>query len=145
MKVVSYINPFGDLVMETSMEILLDTNFILTCVKQHIYFDSIADEMFDEEILWIIPQDVLNELGNLKTKKGMKKEDKDAAGVSFEILKILNPKIIELPGNNPNVDSKIVNYILDTEIILATLDRDLKKRVKNRILTIRGKRRLEII
>jgi len=130
--------------METSMKILLDTNFILTCVKENIYFDSLANELFDEEISWIVPQDVLNELGNLKDKKGMKKEDREAANISFEILKMLNPEIIELSGKNPNVDIKIVNYIIDKEIILATLDRDLKKRVKNKILTIRGKKRLEI-
>jgi predicted nuclease of predicted toxin-antitoxin system len=57
----------------------------------------------------------------------------------------LNPKIVELPGKNPNVDIKIVNYIVDKDIILATLDKDLKNRIKNKILTIRGKSVLEII
>ncbi|MBT3642816.1 hypothetical protein HN604_01690 [archaeon] len=127
------------------MEILLDTNFVLTCVKQNIHFDSLANELFDEKITWIVAQDVLNELGNLKDRKGMKKEDREAASISFEILKMLEPEIIELPGKNPNVDIKLVNHIIDTEIVLATLDRDLKKRVKNKILTIRGKNSLEII
>jgi len=127
------------------MKILLDTNFIMTCIKQKLDFVSLAEEIFNESIEWIIPQDVLDELGNLKDKKGMKVADKNAAKLSFEILQTIRPKIVELPGKNPNVDIKIVNYIMDKKIILATLDKNLKNRVKNKILTIRGKKSLEIV
>ncbi len=127
------------------MKILIDTNFILTCMKQKIDFPNLADEIFDEKIEWIVPQDVLNELGILKDKKGMKVADKKAAEISFEILKKIDTKVVELEGKNPNVDIKIVNYIMGKKIILATLDRNLKERVKNKILTIRGKKMLEII
>jgi len=126
------------------MKILLDTNFILTCVKRKIDFERLANDIFDEEISWIVPQDVLNELGNLKDKKGIKVEDKLAAAVSFEVLQKLGSEIIDLPGRNPNVDIKIVNYILGKDIVLATMDKDLKGRVKNKILSVRGEKRLEI-
>ena len=127
------------------MKILLDTNFILTCVKQKIDIQETANNITSQPIEWIIPQDVLNELGNLKDRPGTKSVDKQAAALSFEIIKTLNPKIIDLLGRNPNVDIKIVNYILNTSIVLATLDKNLKSRVKNKILTIRGKKNLEII
>ena len=127
------------------MKIFLDTNFILTCVKQKIDFDNITNNLVDEPIEWIVPQEVLNELGNLKDKKNIKVKDKNAAKLSFEILQTINPKIITLRGENPNVDIKIVNYISGKQIILATLDKDLKNRVDNKILTIRNKKNLEII
>ncbi|MCK5321210.1 hypothetical protein KAJ38_01405 [Candidatus Pacearchaeota archaeon] len=127
------------------MKILLDTNFILTCVKQKIDFDSIANALLDEQIGWIVPQEVLNELGNLKDKKDIKINDKNAARLSFEILQTIKPEIIKLKGNNPNVDIKIVNYVSGKNIILATLDKNLKDRVSNKILTIRNKKNLEII
>jgi rRNA-processing protein FCF1 len=127
------------------MKILLDTNFVLTCAKQKIDFPNIAEELIDERIEWLIPQDVLNELGTLKDRTGMKQLDKDAAKLSFETIRNLNPKIIELPGENPNIDMKIVNYILNKNIILATLDKALKQRVTNKILTIRGKKNLTLI
>ena len=127
------------------MKILLDTNFILTTTKQKINIQEKANEIITEKIEWIVPQDVLNELGCLKDRAGMKTKDKQAAKLSFEILQNLKPKIIELPTQNPNVDIKIVNYILDKPIVLATLDKDLKSRVKNKILTIRGKKNLELI
>jgi len=127
------------------MDILVDTNFILTCVKQKIDFTTLADEIIDEKITWIVPQQVLNELGNIKDKKGTKKEDKKAAELSFEILQTLNPKIIELE-KNPNIDIAIVNHIINKPITLATLDRKLKQRVpNNKILTIRGKDHLELV
>ena len=126
------------------MKILLDTNFILTCVKQKIDFDNIANDLFDEPIEWIIPQEVLNELKSLKDKKKIKVRDKNAAKLSFEILQSINPKIVKLKGQNPNVDIKIVDYISRKRIILATLDKNLKDRVTNKILTIRNKKNLEI-
>ena len=126
------------------MKILLDTNFVLSCVKQGIDFGSLADKIFSEPIEWIVPQEVLDELGNLKDKVGMKVVDKRAAELSFEILRGLGAEIVEL-GRNPNVDIAIVKYIMGKDIVLATLDRDLKGRVDNKILTIRGKRNLELI
>ena len=32
------------------MKILIDTNFILTCMKQKIDFPNLAEELFDEKI-----------------------------------------------------------------------------------------------
>lgn len=127
------------------MKILLDTNFILTCVKQKLDIKEKISEVTSQSVKWIVPQDVLNELGNIKDKSGTKVADKQAASLSFEILQTLKPEIVELPGKNPNVDIKIVNYILDKPIVLATLDRGLKSRVKNKILTIRGKKNLELV
>ncbi|MCK4649677.1 hypothetical protein KAT36_00445 [Candidatus Pacearchaeota archaeon] len=127
------------------MKILLDTNFILTCTKQKIDFPEITNQITTEPIEWLVPQDVLNELGVLKDRTGIKIKDRNAAKLSFEIIQNLNPKIIQLPGKNPNIDIKIVNYIIDKPIILATLDKNLKSRVKNKILTIRGKKNLQIV
>ena len=127
------------------MEILLDTNFILTCVKEKIDFVSLADELIDEEIKWVVPQEVLNELGNIKDNPKVKGADKDAAKFSFEILQKLEPEIVELGGKNPNVDIRIVNYILDKPIVLATMDKGLKSRVNNKILTVRAGKKLGIV
>lgn len=129
------------------LKILLDTNFILTCVKQKIDFENFLNEKMDEKIEFLVPQQVLNELGNLKDRAGMKTIDKKAAELSFEYLRKMQnkPKIIQLKDNFQNVDIAIVNYLLGKNIILATLDKDLKQRVDNKILTIRGKKNLGFV
>ena len=116
----------------------------MTTMKQKIDFPNLADEIFSEPIEWVVPQQVLNELGNLKDRNGMKRKDRAAAGLGFDILQTINPEIVELQKNR-NVDIGIVNYIVGKDIILATLDRDLKNRIKNKILTIRNRKMLEII
>jgi rRNA-processing protein FCF1 len=128
------------------MEILLDTNFLLTSVREKVFFDSLADELFDESLEWVVPQEVLNELGNIKDTKGVGSRDRDAAKVCFEILQSLNPKIVDLGSRSPNVDMAIVNYLLDRpSMVLATLDKGLKGRVSNPILTLRGKKTLALV
>jgi len=127
------------------MQILLDTNFILTAVKQKIDIVDRITDITSESIEWIVPQDVLDELETLKDRHGMKIKDRFAARLAFDIMQTLNPVVIELSDKNPNVDIKIVNYIVNKPIVLATLDKNLKKRVGNRILTIRGKKKLEFV
>ncbi len=127
------------------MKILLDTNFILTCVKWNIDFDSRSNEIIDEDIEWIVPLEVLDELKFLKNRAGVRGANKESAGLGLDIVKNLGFKAIELGGKNPNVDMKIVDYINGKNIVLATMDKKLKSRVDNKILTIRGKNNLEIV
>ena len=126
------------------MKILLDTNFILTSVKQKIDFPSKANELFDEKVEFITPIEVLDELKKLSTRKGEKIKDKLSAQVALEFLKILKIKKIKLKSKD--VDDGIVSYLKEHKnIILATLDKQLKERVDNKILVIRGKKGLGII
>jgi rRNA-processing protein FCF1 len=124
------------------MKILLDTNFLLTCLKQKIDFESIAEERFSENIEWIIPLEITEELVKIKENKG-KTIDKNAADLALQLISKLKADKIKL--GNQKVDDGIVNYLnKNNEIVLATLDKDLKKRVKNRILTIKNKKSLGI-
>ena len=125
------------------MKILLDTNFILTCVKQKIDFFSLADELFDEKLIWVIPSEVLDELEQLSEKEGMRTEDKKAAGLSLKILR--GHKLKEIKLKDKNVDRGLAEYANTNEIVLATLDRELKKKARFGILTIRGKKNLALI
>ena len=127
------------------MDILLDTNFIITCVKQKIDFDRQINEVTDEKVNWIIPDDVLKEIEDIRNRTGIRVLDKMAAETAMDLIRIIDFKKIELKGKNPNVDVKIANYLKGKNVVLATMDKGLKSRVKNRILTIRGKKGLEII
>ena len=124
------------------MKILLDTNFILTCIKQKIDFENIAEEKISENVEWIIPIEITEELIKIKENKG-KTIDRNAANLALQLILKLKAERIKL--GNKKVDDGLVNYLdKNNEIVLATLDKNLKKRVKNRILTIKNKKSLGI-
>jgi len=108
---------------------LLDTNFIITCIKQKIdFFEELRFMGFEI----IIPDRVIDELKKLKQTLALKLLEKN------------NFKKIILIGKD--VDNSIINYAKkNPEIIIATLDKELSNKLKNRKIIIRGKKKLEII
>lgn len=121
-------------------KVLLDTNFILNCVRER--FD------FFEEILMmghriVIPKEVMAEIERLSRGARVKK-DRDVADLSLKILSVNDFDVISCPGKY--VDKGIVNFLMENpEFILATYDKELKRKVSNRVLVLRGKKKLEII
>ncbi len=120
----------------------MDTNFILACVKQKIDIINSVD-FLNEKVDWVVPREVLNELESLKDRKGIKFSDRNSAKVGLEIIALLEPEIIEI--KNPNVDKGIADYLSGKDILLATLDKELKKKVNNKKLVIRGKKKFEVV
>jgi len=125
------------------MEILLDTNFILTSVKQKVDFFSLANEQFDEKITWIVPFEVIEELKRLSNRKGERDIDKISAQIGLEMIKVISPQIVSI--KNKNVDEGIRNYVVGKDIVLATMDKELKEKVKNKILTICDVKSIKLI
>jgi rRNA-processing protein FCF1 len=125
------------------MDILLDTNFVIACVRQKIDFFSRASEVIEDNIKWIVPFEVMAELEEISKRKGEKTVDKNAATIGLEMIKVISPTIVNV--RNKNVDEGIRSYIEGKDIVLATLDRGLRKKIKNKILTINNEGLLEII
>ncbi len=115
------------------MKILLDTNFLLYCAKQKIDYTELSGNFF---VLTL----VIEELQKLK-EKARKKEDREAADLALQLLKNHKVKILKSKGD---ADQAIIEK--SENCIVATMDRELKKKLKGRarILTIRGKKNLEI-
>lgn len=111
---------------------LLDTNFILTCIKQKIdFFEDL--QFLGLKIL--IPIQVIREL------KGIKKPE---VKLSLKLLERNNFEEIDI--GKGHVDKKILEYVKNKpEILIATLDKELQKKLKNRKITIREEKKLEIV
>ena len=108
---------------------LLDTNFILSCIKQKIDF---FEELYLRGYQIIIPDKVIDELKKLKQTSALKLLEKN------------NFKEIILTGKN--TDNSIINYEnKNPDILIATLDKQLSDKLKNGKIIIRGKKKLEII
>lgn len=121
-------------------KVILDTSFILTCVKQKIdFFDYL--EMQGFQIL--IPKEVIGEIENI-TKSKKKLRFRNDAELAIKLLKKHKFKKISL--DSKNVDKGIIDFAKkDSDVIIGTLDSEIKKKAKNQKLVIREKKRLEIV
>tara|TARA_Y100000034_G_scaffold135448_1_gene207400 strand:- start:1124 stop:1507 length:384 start_codon:yes stop_codon:yes gene_type:complete len=124
--------------------VLLDTNFIITCVKQKIdFFEDI--KFMGMKIL--IPKQVINELKRIVNSK-KKLHNREDAVLSLKLLEKEKKcfRKIDLSKYGKNTDKMLKNFAeKNSGIIVATLDKELKKKIKNQKLVIRGKKKLEII
>ncbi len=136
------------------VQIILDTNFLITCIKQKIYFEEQIKELIPGAEI-TVPTQVKNELRKIAGDKGRKYkvEDREAASLALQITE--NMKIINLNGKY--ADRGIINYCeknsadsadKSSKIYVATIDEELIRKLKEQekvgIIRIRGKKRLVV-
>lgn len=110
-------------------KILLDTNFILTCIKQKIDF---FEELETQGFKILIPKQVIRELEGLKDTQ-----------LALNILKKNSFDNIDI--GKGHVDRRIEDFAKkDKNIIIATLDKEIKKNLENPKMVIKEKKRLVI-
>lgn len=116
------------------MKVLLDTNFILTCIKQKIDFLS-------EPYEFIIAEEVLKELEVLAKKE--KGKERDAVNLAIQIIEGANLPRVKL--HFKDVDKGLIRYAKDNNTIIATLDRRVKDKSGKNIMVIKDKKGIEVI
>lgn len=113
-------------------KIILDTSFILTTVKNKIDF---FENLLEYEVL--IPIQVIKELNGLKKSNPI-------AETCLRILEKNKFKKIDL--KNKSTDKGIINFAKENSAtIVGTLDREIKRKIKNKKIIIWDKKKLEII
>jgi rRNA-processing protein FCF1 len=121
-------------------KILLDTNFILTCIRNKIdFFNELKNQGFEI----ITPKQVIEEIKRIIESK-KKYKFREEAEISMKILN--KNKFSEINLQGKNVDKAIIKYALqNTNLIIATLDRVIKSKIKNKVMIIRNKKILMIL
>jgi len=118
--------------------VLLDTNFILSCVRNKIDF---VEELQLSGRKILLPIQVVDELKEIVKKK--KYKSKSEAEFALKLLGHSNFEKIDL--KEKYVDKGIRKFVeKNKSVIIATLDRELK-RPKNRNMVITRKKKIEII
>ncbi len=119
---------------------ILDTNFILSCAKQKIDF---LDEIKFIGLDILIPEEVLKEIEKIRDS-GRKLHFRENAELALKILNKGGFKKIRL--GTSDVDKGLMNLAeKNKDVIVATLDRELKRKIKKPKLVIRNKKKLELI
>jgi rRNA-processing protein FCF1 len=118
------------------MEIVLDTSFVLTCLKEGIDFLEAG-----EYGRLVLPIQVLEELDKLQEKPG---KEGDNVRLALDIIGKNKDKFKVIDLRKRYVDSGILNYVKDNKVIIATIDAELKRKLrgKAKILTIRARKKL---
>lgn len=121
-------------------KVVLDTSFILSCIREKIDF---LDEIFNIGLQAVVPEQVFGELKNVE-EKGEKLKYRDEANLAIRVLETGNVEKINL--GKGHVDKSLIKYANENaDIVLATLDKEIKDSVNNKILVVRAKKKLEIV
>lgn len=104
------------------VEVICDTSFLIHLATNRIKnLDNLDVEI--GQISFVVPQVVKNELFELE-KNSEKKQD-----VQSTINYIKNFKIIPILGSF--ADKELLDYVSKNRVIVATMDKELKKQIKN--------------
>ncbi len=104
------------------VEVICDTNFLIHLATRRIKnIDNLDVEI--GQITFVVPQVVKNELSEL-AKNPEKKQD-----IQSTLNYIKNFKIIPIIGTF--ADKELLDYVSNNKVIVATMDKELKKQIKN--------------
>jgi len=108
------------------MEVILDTNFIISCVKRKIDF---IDRLRGEGFKVLVPKEVIDELKDLRLN--VFHDDRVAIDFALEILNSKDIKKIKL--GHKQVDESLIE-MGNKGAYIATLDRAIRHSVPNKVL-----------
>jgi len=104
------------------VEVICDTNFLIHLATRRIKnIDNLNVEI--GQIIFTVPEVVKNELSKL-AKNPEKTKD-----IESTLNYIKNFKIISINGTF--ADKELLNYVSNNRVIVATMDKELKKQIKH--------------
>ncbi len=117
------------------MKIYIDTNFLVYAAKNKLEYIEAIDSIINEDYKLIVLSTVLEELKKLSLGNG---KDNQAARLALNIID-KNKEKIEIINTKALPDEFIAENIKE-EDILAGMDAQLAKKIKNKKLTIKNKK-----
>ncbi len=110
------------------MEAVLDSNFIISCLRRKIdFFDELTLMGFKP----VIPREVLQEIKDIRSRGGVSHEDRMAIDLVFQIIE--RRKIKKIGFGSGRVDEQLIRKGKEG-VYIATLDKGIQRRVPNRIV-----------
>jgi len=120
------------------MEVLLDANFIISCILKKIDFKSQLEE---KGFKIVVPREVIQELKDLKFRKGMSHEERTAINVALEIFS--SKKIKKIGFGENKVDDMLIKKGKEG-VYIATLDKEIKRQIPNKVIIIDAKKEIAL-
>ncbi|MEA1993191.1 MAG: hypothetical protein U9N35_02180 [Euryarchaeota archaeon] len=126
-----------DRIRNNTVTVILDTNFILSCLRFGIDFQEI-DVLIGKKYELFVPSNVIYELKNIK----LGGRDSILRKVALEIIDRYH--VLALRGD---VDTSILEFSRENNCVVCTNDRELRSSLRKRgipVIFIRSKNHLEL-
>jgi uncharacterized protein len=125
--------------MSTLKRIVLDTNFLMIPGELGVdIFEQLASLDFPYKLC--VYERTLTELENIIEKD--KRKYRTAARIARELIKAKN--IVVIAGDEP-VDEALVKLSQQRDVVIATQDQELKRRLSGPKLVLRQKKYLQLV
>jgi|TARA_Y100000310_G_scaffold51278_1_gene47272 rRNA-processing protein FCF1 len=119
---------------------LLDSSFLISAAKEKL---DLFEELQEYEIL--IPEQVITETFRI-AESNQSQKNKDAASLALKILHESKDNFKRIDLDDGHTDSQIVKYAEENpDILVATLDKEIKGKLKGRSLVIRQGSKVEVV
>ena len=110
------------------MEVILDSSFIISCVRDRIDF---LTQLEEQGFKVVIPREVMQEMKDLRNRKGSSHDERLAIDVALEMFS--NKKVKKVGIGKGKVDEALIKKG-KTGTYIATLDKEIKRQVPNRVV-----------
>lgn len=120
------------------MQVILDSSFIISCVRERIDF---LTQLHEQGFTPIVPREILQEMKDLRLRSGTSHDDRIAIDVAFEMFE--KEKIKKTTLGEGKVDEWLVKRGKDG-IFIATLDNGIKKRIPKKIVIFKAQNRVGV-
>ena len=123
------------------VRIILDTNFLLIPSQFKVDIFSEIQRVMEEKYKLYVLDKTVDELNKIIKSPKEKQRNKLAASIALQLIKVKGVTIIKTKAGN--VDDLLVEKIKKEDIV-ATQDKELKRRLPCRILYLRQKKILAL-
>jgi len=120
------------------MEVILDANFIISCVMKRIDFLS---QLKEKGFKVVVPREVIQEMKDLRIGRKMSQEERIAIDVAIKIL--FSKKVKKMTIGQGKVDDLLIKKGKEGAYI-ATLDNGIKRQVPNRVVIFSAKKEVGV-
>lgn len=118
------------------MEVLLDSSFIISCVKKNIPF---LDQLEENGFKVYVPHEVIEELKDLRLS--VRREERNAIEFALDLFEKRKVKKIKL--GHKKVDHGLIEKGVQG-MYIATLDREIKHSIPKKIVIFDAQKRVGV-
>lgn len=120
------------------MEVLLDTNFVISCIVKKIDF---LTQLREKGFRVVIPREVMQELKDVRLHSKTSSDERKAIDVALQML--ASKQIEKTTIGKGKVDDLLVRKGQEG-FYIATLDNGIKRKVPNRIVILSASKEIGI-